>query len=178
MERLVQDLLDLSLSTRGELRVAAIGMTDLARGVLEELTAALPAGRVTVTLRELPPCRGDAGLLRLVWANLLGNALKYSAKRAPAEIEIGGRVDGGEAVYFVRDNGAGFDMRYADQLFVAFKRLHGAREFEGTGVGLAIVERVVLRHGGRVWARGEKGAGATFWFALPCGKANPVDRGR
>jgi light-regulated signal transduction histidine kinase (bacteriophytochrome) len=106
-------------------------------------------------------------LLRQVWANLIGNALKYSAKNESPRVEIGGRADNGEIVYWVGDNGAGFDMRYVEKLFRVFQRLHSEHEFSGTGVGLAIVERVVARHGGRVWAEGEPNRGAKFFFTLP-----------
>ena len=121
----------------------------------------------TIEVAPLPPAQADAALLRQVWTNLIGNALKYSAKKAEARVDIGAREDAGETVYWVRDNGAGFDMRYAQKLFGVFQRLHRADEFEGTGVGLAIVQRIVARHGGRVWAEGEPGAGACFYFSLP-----------
>jgi light-regulated signal transduction histidine kinase (bacteriophytochrome) len=117
----------------------------------------------------LPPAHGDGALLKQVWLNLIGNALKYSAKKPGARVEIGGRAEGREHVYWVRDEGAGFDMRYADKLFGVFQRLHRAEEFEGTGVGLAIVQRIVTRHAGRVWAEARPGEGACFYFALPEG---------
>ena len=115
---------------------------------------------------DIPEAIADASLLRQVWHNLIGNAFKYSGKRAAPEVEVGGGHEGTETVYWVRDNGAGFDMRYADKLFGVFQRLHRADEFPGTGVGLAIVQRIVARHGGRAWAIGEPGAGATFYFSL------------
>jgi light-regulated signal transduction histidine kinase (bacteriophytochrome) len=108
-------------------------------------------------------------MLRQVFANLLSNAIKFSRPKPASRIEIGGHIDGGEAVYFVKDNGVGFDMKYAGKLFGAFQRLHGVDEFEGTGIGLAIVKRIVGRHGGRAWAEGKPGEGATIYFALPTG---------
>jgi light-regulated signal transduction histidine kinase (bacteriophytochrome) len=115
---------------------------------------------------DLPDCLADRGLLRQVFANLLDNALKYSRLRDPSRIVIGCTDVDGEAAYFVRDNGVGFDMRYADKLFGVFQRLHPAEDYEGTGVGLALVQRIVRRHGGRVWAEAELDRGATFFFTL------------
>jgi light-regulated signal transduction histidine kinase (bacteriophytochrome) len=143
-------------------------MTRLAAEVVKELRTGSNAGSsATIEMPELPAAQADRALMRQVWVNLVGNALKYSAKRADARIEIGGRQENGEAVYWVRDNGAGFDMRYAHKLFGVFQRLHGVDEFDGTGVGLAIVQRVVARHGGRVWGEGKPGEGACFHFSLP-----------
>jgi light-regulated signal transduction histidine kinase (bacteriophytochrome) len=118
-------------------------------------------------LGDLPPARGDQALLRQVWVNLLSNAVKYTAPTPEAVIEVGGSQAGGENTYRVKDNGVGFDMRYVDKLFGVFQRLHGDGEFEGTGIGLAIVKRIVTRHGGRVWAESKPGEGSTLYFTLP-----------
>ena len=135
--------------------------------VAREAAAEIAHGAAAIEIAQLPPALGDRSLLKQVWVNLIGNALKYSAKIAQPRVEVGARSDGAQTVYWVRDNGAGFDMRYADKLFGVFQRLHRAEEFEGTGIGLAIVQRVVTRHGGRVWAEGKPGEGACFYFALP-----------
>jgi light-regulated signal transduction histidine kinase (bacteriophytochrome) len=121
--------------------------------------------RAEIRLGELPGCEGDPAILRQVWANLIGNALKYSRTRTPARIDIG--WDAQKQAYFVRDNGVGFDMQYAAKLFGAFERLHGESEFEGSGIGLAIVQRILERHGGRIWADAAPERGATFWFTVP-----------
>ena len=164
MGRLIDDLLAFSRLGRQQPAKQLVDMTELARDVVTELRNGAAA---SVELGALPSARADRALIRQVWTNLVGNALKYSGKRADARVEIGGRQDGGESVYWVRDNGVGFDMRYADKLFGVFQRLHRADEFDGTGVGLAIVQRVVARHGGRVWAQAQPGEGACFHFSLP-----------
>ena len=164
MGQLIDDLLAFSRLGRQQPARARLDMSALACEVGHDLRGNRPA---TIEVAPLPPAQADAALLRQVWTNLIGNALKYSAKKAEARVDIGAREDAGETVYWVRDNGAGFDMRYAQKLFGVFQRLHRADEFEGTGVGLAIVQRIVARHGGRVWAEGEPGAGACFYFSLP-----------
>jgi signal transduction histidine kinase len=133
---------------------------------MAELRRAHPERPVEVHVAEgLRGC-GDPVLLRLVLENLLGNAWKFTARAAPARIEVGVQGDGGRLAYYVRDNGVGFDMAYADKLFGVFQRFHAATEFPGTGIGLATVQRIILRHGGQVWARSEVGQGATFFFTL------------
>ncbi len=166
MGTLIDDLLAFSRLSRRPLKVAPIEMHTLLRDVIEELSIQQEGRTVDIRLGDLPPASGDIALLRQVWLNLLSNALKYTRRRDPAIIEIGSILQGEEIVYFVRDNGTGFDMRYVEKLFGVFQRLHRAEEYEGTGVGLAIVQRVVHRHGGRVWADGKEDHGATFYFTL------------
>jgi signal transduction histidine kinase len=165
MGRLIDDLLKFSQIGRRTLARAPVDMRALAGEVVAELAPAYPKTRVE--LGPLPGAVGDRAMLRHVWSNLVGNALKYSARSAAPRLQISGRAAGAEQIYSVQDNGAGFDMRYYEKLFNVFQRLHGQDEFEGTGVGLAIVQRVVLRHGGRVWAESAVGKGASFHFALP-----------
>ena len=168
MGQLIEDLLVLSRTGRQQPERRPLDMERLAREVARELAAEKDPEPV-VEVSALPQAEGDAGLLRQVWTNLIGNGLKYSGKRERPMVKIGGRVEGGESVFWVRDNGVGFDMRYAERLFGAFQRLHRAEDFPGTGVGLAIVQRVIARHGGRVWAEGRPGEGACFYFSLPAG---------
>lgn len=165
MGQLIDDLLAFSRCGRGAMQVGVVDMAALVREAVAELVPAYPAARIE--LGTLPNALGDRALLKQVWLNLIGNACKYSAQSDPPRIEIGGRQGELENEFWVRDNGAGFDMRYAGKLFGVFERLHGPSEFPGTGVGLAIVQRIVSRHGGRVWADGKVNEGATFSFALP-----------
>ena len=164
MGRLIDDLLAFSRLGRQEPARRRVDMNQLVKETIAEVRGASTA---RIEAGALPAAHADPAMLKQVWVNLLGNALKYSSKRADARVEIGGREDARERVYWVRDNGAGFDMRYADKLFGVFHRLHRAEEFPGTGVGLALVQRVVTRHGGRVWADSRPGEGATFHFSLP-----------
>ncbi len=165
MARLIDDLLAFSRLGRKPITAAPVDMSALAREVAAELAGEHP--RAQTVVGELPPAHGDSALLRQVWANLIGNALKYSAKSPAPRVEIGGRVDGERNEYWVRDNGVGFDMRYVSKLFGVFQRLHRAEDFSGTGVGLAIVQRVVARHGGEVRAEAKLHEGARFSFTLP-----------
>jgi two-component system sensor histidine kinase/response regulator len=142
-------------------------MEALASSVFYELVPQEDEGRFDFCLEPLPPAIGDPTLIRQVWVNLLGNAVKFSSKRERAVIEVGSQQNQAETIYYVRDNGAGFDMQYADKLFRVFQRLHSERDFEGTGVGLAIIQQIIHRHGGRVWAEGQVDQGATFYFTLP-----------
>jgi PAS domain S-box-containing protein len=166
MGQMIDSLLNLSRATRAELNRRAIDLSALTGEIAAELSAADPGRGVTVQIADNLRCSGDPQLLRLVLRNLLGNARKFSAKTAGARIDVGKVAIDGEDVFFVRDNGAGFDMRYASKLFSAFQRLHSAADFEGTGVGLATVQRIVSRHGGRIYAEAEPGKGATFYFTL------------
>lgn len=166
MGELVDDLLTFSRLSRQPLKLQAVAPAELARRALEELHAEREGRRVEVVIGDLPSCQADPALLKQVFVNLLSNALKFTRRREVARIEVGSRDEGGEPVCFISDNGAGFDMRYSDKLFGVFQRLHRAEEYEGTGVGLAIVQRVIHRHGGRVWAEAETDKGATFYFTL------------
>lgn len=168
MGRLIDDLLSLSRVGRAELHVSDVDMHGLARAVFHELCVPDQPETVRFLLDAIPGALGDASLLRQVWRNLLSNALKFSARRAQPVIRVTSTVAGGETIYIVEDNGAGFDMRYANKLFGVFQRLHSAREFEGTGVGLAIVQRIVQRHQGRIWAEASPDQGARFHFTLNC----------
>lgn len=166
MGMLIDDLLSFSRLGRQAVHVSEVDSEGLVSRCLEMLGPEMEGRRVEIVKEKLPRCLGDPRLLEMVWMNLLSNALKFTRRRDPARIEIGAHDNGG-TVYFVRDNGVGFSMEYADELFGVFQRLHHAEEYEGTGVGLAIVRRVVQRHEGRVWAEGEDGRGATFYFTLP-----------
>jgi light-regulated signal transduction histidine kinase (bacteriophytochrome) len=142
-------------------------MKAMADSVFHELLKKEDEGRIDFQIVRLPSVEADPSLIRQVWVNLLSNAIKFTSKKEHAVIRVGSKQSREEYVYYVRDTGAGFDMEYIDKLFGVFQRLHGESEFEGTGVGLAIVQRIVRRHGGRVWAEGETGKGATFYFSLP-----------
>jgi light-regulated signal transduction histidine kinase (bacteriophytochrome) len=173
MAQLIDDLLGLSRLSRAELHRMRVDLSMLARSVVEALRASDQGRSVTCVIQDDVWATGDARLLRAALENLLGNAWKFTNKQPEARIECGARTDQQPIVYFVRDNGAGFDMRYAGKLFGVFQRLHAVDEFEGTGIGLATVQRIVRRHGGRVWADGEVDRGASFYFTLEEGNANP-----
>jgi light-regulated signal transduction histidine kinase (bacteriophytochrome) len=166
MGHLIDDLLALSRVSRAELHRMRVDMSLLARSVLERLQATDRQRAVSCLIQDDVWAIGDARLLRVVLENLLGNAWKFTSKEPQARIEFGALADRQGVVYCVRDNGAGFDVTYAGKLFGVFQRLHSAEEFEGTGIGLATVQRIVRRHGGRVWAEGEVDRGASFYFTL------------
>jgi two-component system sensor kinase len=168
---LIDDLLEFSRLGRQALQRGLVDMVQLVHEVMDDLRKEKEGEviRAGITVGDLPPCFGDRRLLKLVWANLLSNALKYSRNRPGPQIEVGWQADDeakGPGIYYVKDNGVGFDMQYAHKLFGVFQRLHGKEEFEGTGVGLAIVQRIIHRHGGRVWGEGRIDGGAAFYFTL------------
>ncbi len=167
MGRLIDDLLSFSRLSRQPLKKMTFSPLDLINQVKSTLSSEAEDRSLELVIADLPVCQGDPALLKQVWVNLLSNAFKFTRQRDVARIEIGALTRPGEVVYFVKDNGAGFDMRYADKLFGVFQRLHYSEEYEGTGVGLAIVHRIIRRHGGHVWAEGELDRGATFFFSLP-----------
>ena len=164
---LIDALLNFSRLGRQPLSLEPVDLTELARGVVDELRRSAGPEVTDTVVDPLPPARGDRTLLRQVLTNLIGNAFKFTRGRPHPQIEVGARREGQAVVYYVRDNGVGFDMRYADKLFGVFQRLHRADEFEGTGVGLALAQRIIQRHGGRMWADGKVDGGATFFFTLP-----------
>ena len=166
MGRLIDDMLNLARTARYELVRSMVDLSALAREVFSELQQAETERRVTVMIAPDQVAEGDRTLLRVVLDNLLGNAWKFTSKRPDARIEFGVQAKGTRTIYFVRDNGAGFDMRYSDKLFGVFQRLHTGSEFPGSGIGLATVQRIVHRHGGRVWAESALGEGATFYFEI------------
>jgi PAS domain S-box-containing protein len=170
MARLIDDLLSLSRIGRRDIELSDIDMDTLIQAVCNEIETTTSERNLRVSLNPLPPARGDEGMIHQVFFNLIANAVKFTRSREAAMIEVGGYAEDSENVYYVRDNGIGFDMQYIDKLFGAFQRLHTEEEFEGTGIGLAVVKRIVNRHGGRIWAEGKKNEGATFYFTLLTGR--------
>jgi PAS domain S-box-containing protein len=177
MDRLIDDLLTFSRTGSVQVRPCLIDMDGMVKDVCHDLTTPGDRGRVDFQVLPLIPAWGDPALIRQVWINLLGNAVKFSSGKERAVIEVRSSQEGDEIIYSVKDNGVGFDMKYGDRLFGVFQRLHSEKEFEGTGVGLAIVQRIIHRHRGRVRAEGIKGQGALFSFALPAGVVETVDDG-
>jgi light-regulated signal transduction histidine kinase (bacteriophytochrome) len=167
MGQLIDDLLSLASVTRTEVKMQPLNLADEAERIVERLRQGEPGRKVEVEIDPYISCRGDPGLLAVVLENLLQNAWKFTARTPDARIRVGHKTSvQGEKVVFVADNGAGFDMAYSSKLFTAFQRLHPASEFEGTGIGLATVHRIITRHGGRVWAESSPGRGAAFQFTL------------
>lgn len=167
MGQLIDDILKFSRTSRLEMNFSEIDMESMASSVFEEIKSSVNVGKLQLEIEHIPPARGDSAMLHQVFVNLLSNAIKFSRARELPRIKVGGSMEGDEAVYFVSDNGVGFDMQYVDKLFGVFQRLHAVDEFEGTGIGLAIVKRIITKHGGRVWAEGKVGEGATIYFVLP-----------
>ena len=181
MAELIDDLLNLSKVTRASMKLVPVDLSQLAQGIAVELQRTQPERRVNINITPNLKARGDPGLLQAVLENLLNNAWKFTAKREQAEIEFGSKHENDETIYFIRDNGAGFDMAYVGKLFGAFQRLHAMTEFSGTGIGLATVQRIINRHGGRIWAEGAVDQGATFFFILPAlervrPQAEPIEK--
>lgn len=172
MAKLIDDILTFSRLGRKVLMKVPVDMDNLIEGVIRDIRTHSPETRIKFIIAGLPNVSGDRSLLYQVWYNLISNAVKYSSKEDEPIVEIGGDERNGEAVYTVRDNGCGFDMQYADRLFGIFQRLHSSKEYEGTGIGLANVKRIVTRHGGRVWAESAIGRGATFTFTIPMEDGN------
>jgi light-regulated signal transduction histidine kinase (bacteriophytochrome) len=175
MGQLISDLLAFSRLSRKGLQMGRVGMRELFTKARLQVEQAETGRTIRWDIGEMPPAFGDEAMIREALINLLANAVKYTRPRQDAAIGISGRLDGDDVVYCVTDNGVGFDMAYKDKLFCVFQRLHSNAEFEGTGIGLALVQRIVQRHGGRVWAEGKVNEGATFYFSLP-GKANEEGR--
>lgn len=167
MGELIDDLLNLSRLNRKEISRRPILLNNLIQQILKDFESDIKSRQVELIVANLPNCHADISLLTQVWINLLSNAIKYTNKTEKARIEIGCQLINDENIYFIRDNGAGFDMQYADKLFGVFQRMHLDHEFEGTGIGLAIVQRLVQRHGGKIWADAAIDQGATFYFTIP-----------
>lgn len=167
MDKLIDSLLLLSRTGKKEITKTIVNISELVQHTLYELRSDAQNGKTKIQVGELSPAMGDVSLLTQVFVNLISNAIKYSAKKEEPIVEIGCNQSNGENVYFVKDNGAGFNMKYQNRLFGVFQRLHDNRDFEGVGIGLAIVHRIISKHGGKVWAEGEVGKGATFYITLP-----------
>jgi signal transduction histidine kinase len=167
MDRLITDLLRLSQLNRQPLHKSPVRFGELARKVIDGMTLERADRDIEFVIADFPTWQVDGGLIQQVFANLISNAIKFTRERAKARVEIGYRMDGTTLVCFVKDNGVGFNMKYMNKLFGVFQRLHSADQFEGTGVGLSIVRRIIERHGGKVWVDGEQDHGATFYFSLP-----------
>ena len=167
MGQLIDDILLLSRASRQEMRISPIDMESFVMNIFEELKPSSGDRNVQLELKHLPPTSGDRTLIYQVLSNLISNSIKFTRFKENAIIEVGAEKGKDENIYYIKDNGAGFDMKYANKLFGLFQRLHGTDEFEGTGVGLSIVQRVIRKHGGRVWGEGKVDEGATIYFTLP-----------
>jgi light-regulated signal transduction histidine kinase (bacteriophytochrome) len=167
MDQLITDILALSRVTRSEHKISQINMAKMVFSMYTECVQPENRSKHRFVINTMPDAVGDPTYLKLVWTNLILNAVKFSSKKSDPEIQVGGETENGFNIYYIKDNGAGFNENYANKLFGVFQRLHKPDEFEGTGVGLAIVQRIILRHGGKVWAKGIEGNGATFYFSIP-----------
>jgi len=166
MGQLIDDILSLSRSGRHHMDKKTINMESIVREVYDSLENELKDRKVDLVVHECPPALADSHLIKIVFMNLLSNAVKFTRLRENARIETGSMIEDGQTIFFVKDNGTGFDMKYVDKLFIPFQRLHSAEEYEGSGIGLAIVQRIIHRHGGKVWAESELNVGTTFYFTL------------
>jgi light-regulated signal transduction histidine kinase (bacteriophytochrome) len=173
MSNLIKDLLTFSRQANAEIRKNVVNMSAVVKEVMAELSHSMPVSGVEVVIQDLPEAYCDTAMLKQVWTNLISNAIKYSQKKPEPKVQIGAMSNGDEMVYFVKDNGAGFNMAHYHKLFSIFQRLHSDSEFSGTGIGLAIVKRIIERHDGRIWAESEIGKGSDFYFTLKP-KENPV----
>ncbi|MFA7419145.1 MAG: response regulator [Melioribacteraceae bacterium] len=167
MSQLIDDLLSFSRLIRQEIKYSEVDMFSMAKSVFQELILGRDSQKIEFQLNNIPKAFSDPSMIRQVWINIISNAIKFSSLREKQIIEIGSRQEGNESVYYVKDNGVGFDMAYNSKLFSVFQRLHSLKDFEGTGVGLAIVQRIIHRQNGRVWAEGKVDEGATFYFSIP-----------
>jgi PAS domain S-box-containing protein len=167
MDKLIKDLLEFSRTGRAEIKKSLVNMQNLVQSVWGEITSDIKYERIGITITEMPDANVDSNLIKQVWTNLISNAVKFSGTKDNPEITLGGHVENGDHIYYVKDNGVGFEPESSERIFQVFQRLHKAGEFDGTGVGLAIVQRIVQKHGGRVWAEGKPSKGACFYFSLP-----------
>jgi light-regulated signal transduction histidine kinase (bacteriophytochrome) len=167
MDHLINDLLAFSRLGQQQISKSVIDLSVLAKQVFQQFLDQAPERDLQLIVNDLPPALADPNLLSQVMVNLLANAVKYTRPKKTAVIEVGGHTEGSEIVYYIKDNGIGFDKHYAHKIFETFERLHSADEYEGTGIGLSIVKRIIERHGGRVWAESELGRGSTFYFSIP-----------
>ena len=166
MMALIEDLLKLSRITRAEINIVTVNLTQMAQSIITELQNSQPQRIVNMKIAAGLEDKADTRLIHIVLENILENAWKFTEKQPDAVIEFGSILQEGKTVYFIRDNGAGFDMSFADKLFIPFQRLHNVDEYQGTGIGLATVRRIIFRHGGNIWAEGKVNKGATFYFNL------------
>jgi len=167
MSMLIDDLLTFSRAGRKAIQLTNINMQEMVKSVYYEATTEEKRKNLELIVREIPNCMADTSMMRQVWMNLLSNAIKYSSKTDKPRIEINWKEGNSKLIYCIKDNGVGFNEQYIDKLFGVFQRLHNVKDFEGTGVGLALVHRIIKRHNGEIWAKGEENKGATFCFSIP-----------